>query len=73
MYTVVLLLLFHGMDAPGVYEPKHEQPFVGHAACDEWAAQEARRIERVIRTLKADNRPEQWELRCVPLGRQFPA
>lgn len=68
MFTAVLLLLFQGMSSPAVLEPQHEKPFVSHGACDEWAAQEARRIERVIGTMAKDKRPEQWEIRCVPVG-----
>jgi len=69
MFTAVLLILFHGMSAPAVYQqPGHEKPFVSHGACDEWARQEARRIERAIGVMERDKRPEQWEIRCVPIG-----
>jgi hypothetical protein len=65
MFTAVLLIMFHGA-APEAMVPKLEQPFTSRSACDEWAAQEARRIERVIETLDEDKRPEQWEIKCVP-------
>jgi hypothetical protein len=65
MFIAVLLILFAGDAAPEVMTQKSLQPFATRAACEEWTAQESRRIERIIETLE-NGKPEKWEMRCVP-------
>lgn len=65
MFIAVLLILFAGESTPNIMTQPDLKPFVTRAACEEWAAQEARRIERIIETLES-GKPEQWEMRCVP-------
>lgn len=65
MFTAVLLILFAGATTPEVMTQPSLKPFVTRAACEDWTAQESRRIERVIETLES-GKPEKWEMRCVP-------
>lgn len=66
MYVAILLMMFAGDEAPRQFSPREEPPFVTHAACDEWAAQEARRIERALDGQPEDARPVAWEIKCIP-------
>jgi len=66
MFVAILLMIAAGMHEPGILK-RPDPPFVSHNACDEWAGQEARRIERVLEEMDEDKRPL-WEIRCVPVG-----
>lgn len=69
MFTAVLALLFAGSIDPVLLDrPASEPPFVGIAACEEWKAQEMRRIARAVSTMKRKQRPEDWAISCVPIG-----
>jgi hypothetical protein len=65
MFKIVLLMLMAGDSTPSAYEKANQVPFVSRSACDEWAAQEARRLERVIETLPDAGKPQAWELKCI--------
>lgn len=65
MFVAILLILFAGATDPMTFQQPNLKPFVTRAACEEWTAQESRRIERVIETLES-GKPERWEMRCIP-------
>lgn len=64
MFTAILMVLFPGMVEPALFQTK-EPPFVSRAACEEWSAQERRRLDRA---LAAVERKPELALTCVALG-----